>query len=212
MLQLSDALITETNPASHVSESFRSLRTYIRQQVIGTSDLGTALLVASPGHGEGKTTLLANVAVSFAQEGRKIAIVDADLRRPAIHEVFGMENTSGLSSYLRSSASSKDIIRKVDSSLYVILAENSIYNAADMLGSAKMKQLIDELREEYDLILIDSPSALDYTDARLLAPITDGVVLVAQHSRTKRSDIRKTKQLMDQAGASIVGIVLNQVK
>lgn len=212
MLQLSDALITETNPASHVSESFRSLRTYIRQQVIGTSDLGTALLVASPGHGEGKTTLLANVAVSFAQEGRKVAIVDADLRRPAIHEVFGMENTSGLSSYLRSSASSKDIIRKVDSSLYVILAENSIYNAADMLGSVKMKQLIDELREEYDLILIDSPSTLDYTDARLLAPITDGVVLVAQHSRTKRSDIRKTKQLMDQAGASIVGIVLNQVK
>ncbi|MET3208060.1 UNVERIFIED_CONTAM: protein-tyrosine kinase [Paenibacillus sp. PvR008] len=212
MLQLNDMLITESNPSSYVSESFRSLRTYIRQQVIGQTDRGTALLLTSPERGAGKTTLLANIGVSFAQEGRKVALVDCNLHTPALHEIFGLENTGGLSAYLRGGASSKSIVRHGVPELSVIPGGDTLYNAADLLGSERMVELLEELKREYDIILLDSAPALNYTDARLVASLTDGVILVARHARTKREDLRKTKQLMDQAGATLVGIVMNQVK
>ncbi|MGW8957553.1 CpsD/CapB family tyrosine-protein kinase [Paenibacillus sp. NPDC055715] len=212
MLRLNDMLITESNPSSYVSESFRSLRTYIRQQVVGQTDRGTALLLTSPESGAGKTTLLANIGVSFAQEGRKVALVDCNLHTPALHEIFGLENTGGLSAYLRGGASSKSIVKYGVPELSVIPGGDTLYNAADLLGSERMAELLEELKREYDIILLDSAPALNYTDARLVASLTDGVILVARHARTKREDLRKTKQLMDQAGATLVGIVMNQVK
>lgn len=212
MLRLNDTLIAESNPSSYVSESFRSLRTYIRQQVIRHTDRGTVLLVTSPDSGAGKTTLLANMGVSFAQEGKKVALVDCNLHHPTLHEMFGMENTSGLSAYLRGSASAKEIIRQGELELSVIPGGESLYNAADLLGSERLTELLSELKREYDIVLLDSAPALMYTDARLLAGLTDGVILVAKHAKTKRVDLKKTKQLMDQAGATMIGIVMNQVK
>ncbi|MFB5267055.1 CpsD/CapB family tyrosine-protein kinase [Paenibacillus enshidis] len=212
MLQLNDTLIAESNPASYISESFRSLRTYIHQQVLRHTDQGTVLLFTSPDKGEGKTTLLANLGVSFAQEGRKVVLIDGNLRQSSLHEAFGMENTNGLSAYLRGGATSKEILRKGGQELYVVPGGENLYNAPDLLGSERMTALLDELKSEYDLILLDSPSALDYTDARLLAARTDGVILVAKHARTKREHLRKTKQQMEQAGATLLGIVMNQVK
>ncbi|MGG1615385.1 CpsD/CapB family tyrosine-protein kinase [Paenibacillus sp. NRS-1782] len=212
MLRLNDMLITESNPSSYVSESFRSLRTYIRQQVITQTDRGTVLLLTSPESGAGKTTLLANIGVSFAQEGRRVALVDCNLHTPALHEIFGLENTGGLTAYLRGGAASKSIVRHGVPELSIIPGGDTLYNAADLLGSERMVELLEELKREYDIILLDSAPALNYTDARLVASLTDGVILVARHARTKREDLRKTKQLMDQAGATLVGIVMNQVK
>lgn len=212
MLQLNDTLIAESNPASYVSESFRSLRTYIGQQVLRHTDQGMVLLVASPDKGEGKTTLLANLGVSFSQEGRKVVLIDCDLRQSSLHEVFGMENTNGLSSYLCEGATSTEILRKGGQGLYVVPGGENFYSSPDLLGGQRMVELLEQLKGEYDLILLDSPSALTYADARLLAARTDGVILVAKYAKTARERLRKTKQLMEQAGATLLGIVMNQVK
>lgn len=212
MLRLNDMLITESNPSSYISESFRSLRTYIRQQVMGQKDRGTILLLTSPESGTGKTTILANIGVTFAQEGKKVALVDCDLHKPALHEILGMENTGGLSAYLCGGASSQSIVRHDGLELSIVPSGDTLYNAADLLGSERMTELLEELKREYDIILLDSAPALNYTEARLIAGLTDGVILVARQGWTKRDDLRKTKQLMEQASATLVGIVMNQVK
>lgn len=213
MLRLNDSLIADRNPSSHISESFRSLRTYIRQLGLLNSNKGTVLLFTSGEAGEGKTTILGNLAVSFVQDGKKVAVVDCNLRNPGLHAVFGVEGSEGLAAYLSGSEKSSDICAYGShANLSVIPAGLTKVSPPDLLGSDKMAVLLDELKESHDLILIDTPSAVLYSDARILAPLSDGVILVARHGKSKRESIRKVKTLMEQAGSNILGIALNQVK
>ncbi|WP_410513683.1 CpsD/CapB family tyrosine-protein kinase [Paenibacillus sp. BR2-3] len=213
MLRLNNSLIADSNPSSHISESFRSLRTYIRHLGLLNSSKGTVLMFTSGEAGEGKTTILANLAVSFVQEGKKVAVIDCNLRNPGLHAVFGVEGSDGLAAYLTGSEKSSDI------SAYGSLANLSVIPAGitkvsppDLLGSDKMTVLLHELRESHDLILLDTPSAVEYSDARILAPYSDGVILVARYGKSKRDSLRKVKTLMEQAGSKILGIAMNQAK
>jgi protein-tyrosine kinase len=213
MLRLNKSLIADINPSSHISESFRSLRTYIRQLGLLQGNGGKVLLFTSAEEGEGKTTILSNLAVSFVQDGKKVAVVDCNLRHPALHAVFGVKGSEGLAAYLSG-------LEEADSiSVYGNLANLSVIPAGitsisppDLLGSDKMATLLDELRGSHDLILLDSPPAVEYSDARILASQADGVILVARYGKSKRESLRKLKALMEQAGSKILGIAMNQTK
>ncbi|NQX47451.1 CpsD/CapB family tyrosine-protein kinase [Paenibacillus tritici] len=213
MLRLNRSLITDMNPSSHVSESFRSLRTYIRQLGLLKGAGGQVLLFTSAEGGEGKTTILSNLAVSFVQDGKKVAVVDCNLRKPGLHSVFDVEGSQGLAAYLSGYEEAKDIaVYGSLANLAVIPAGITHVSPPDLLGSEKMAGLLEELKASFDLILLDSPQAVDYSDARILAPLSDGVIIVARHGRTKRESLRKLKGLMEQTGVRILGIAMNQTK
>ncbi|WP_339253874.1 CpsD/CapB family tyrosine-protein kinase [Paenibacillus sp. FSL P2-0136] len=213
MLRLNRSLIADINPSSHVSESFRSLRTYIRQLGLLKGPGGQVLLFTSAESGEGKTTILSNLAVSFVQDGKKVAVVDCNLRKPGLHSVFDVEGSQGLAAYLSGYEEAKDVLVYGSlANLAVIPAGLSTVSPPDLLGSEKMAGLLTELKASFDLILLDSPQAVDYSDARILAPLSDGVVIVARHGRTKREALRKLKGLMEQTGVRILGIAMNQTK
>ncbi|MEK4518300.1 CpsD/CapB family tyrosine-protein kinase [Paenibacillus sp. FSL H8-0122] len=213
MLRLNRSLITDMNPSSHVSESFRSLRTYIRQLGLLKGPGGQVLLFTSAESGEGKTTILSNLAVSFVQDGKKVAVVDCNLRKPGLHSVFDVEGSQGLAAYLSGYEEAKDVLVYGSlANLAVIPAGVSTVSPPDLLGSEKMAGLLTELKASFDLILLDSPQGVDYSDARILAPLSDGVVIVARHGRTKREALRKLKGLMEQTGVRILGIAMNQTK
>lgn len=213
MLRLNRSLITDMNPSSHISESFRSLRTYIRQLGLLKGTGGQVLLFTSAEGGEGKTTILANLAVSFVQDGKKVAVVDGNLRKPGLHSIFDVEGSQGLAAYLSGYEEAKDIaVYGSLANLAVIPAGVSTISPPDLLGSERMAGLLTELKASFDLILLDSPQAVDYSDARILAPLSDGVVIVARHGRTKREALRKLKGLMEQTGVRILGIAMNQTR
>ncbi|MEK3875468.1 MULTISPECIES: CpsD/CapB family tyrosine-protein kinase [unclassified Paenibacillus] len=213
MLRLNRSLITDMNPSSHVSESFRSLRTYIRQLGLLKGPGGQVLLFTSAESGEGKTTILSNLAVSFVQDGKKVAVVDCNLRKPGLHSVFDVEGSQGLAAYLSGYEEAKDVLVYGSlANLAVIPAGVSTVSPPDLLGSERMAGLLTELKASFDLILLDSPQGVDYSDARILAPLSDGVVIVARHGRTKREALRKLKGLMEQTGVRILGIAMNQTK
>lgn len=213
MLQLNRSLIADLNPSSHISESFRSLRTYIRQLGLLKGSAGQVLLFTSAEGGEGKTTILANLAVSFVQDGKKVAVVDCNLRKPGLHSVFDVEGSQGLAAYLAGYEEAKDIaVYGSLANLAVIPAGITSVSPPDLLGSDKMAVLLEELKASFDLVLLDSPQAVEFSDARILAPLSDGVIIVARHGRTKRESLRKLKGLMEQTGAKILGIAMNQTK
>jgi protein-tyrosine kinase len=213
MLRLNKSLITDINPSSHISESFRSLRTYIRQLGLAQGNGGKVLLFTSAEAGAGKTTILSNLAVSFVQEGKTVAVLDCNLRHPGLHAVFEVGGSEGLAAYLSGIVEADQIaVHGNLAKLSVIPAGISSISPPDLLGSDKMIALLDELRGSYDLILLDSPPAIDYSDARILASQVDGVILVARYGKSKRESIRKVKVLLEQAGSQIIGIAINQAK
>lgn len=213
MLRLNKSLIADLNPSSHISESFRSLRTYIRQLGLLKGSVGQVLLFTSSEGGEGKTTILSNLAVSFVQDGKKVAVVDCNLRHPGLHTVFGVEGSYGLAAYLSGIEEAKDIAVYGNlANLAVIPAGITKVSPPDLLGSDKMAALLEELKASFDLILLDSPQAVEYSDARILAPLTDGLIIVAKHGKTKRESLKKLKGLMEQTGVKILGIAMNQTK
>ncbi|WP_150265338.1 CpsD/CapB family tyrosine-protein kinase [Paenibacillus tepidiphilus] len=213
MLRLNKSLITDLNPASHISESFRSLRTYIRQLGLLGGEGGKVLLFTSAEEGAGKTTVLSNLAVSFVQDGKKVAVVDCDLRRPGLHTVFEVEGSHGLAAYLSGQEEAKDVAVYGNlANLAVIPAGMSRVTPPDLLGNEHMAALLTELKASFDLVLLDTPPAVEYSDARILAPLTDGVILVARQGKSKRESLRKLKAVMEQSGSNILGIAMNQAK
>lgn len=211
MPPLSNVLVTESDPNSVIAESYRSLRTSIRHKRLGKPDTAIVLMIASPKAQEGKTTTASNLAVTFARDGQEVIVVDCNLRQPSVHTVFGMPNTAGLVQYLKSASPAKDNITKaVLPNLHIMTAGAQPSNPSELLGSRRMAELMDELKQQFDVVLLDTPSALDFTDAPLLAEYSDGIILVAEHGRTKREWAKQAKARLEQSGAKLLGIILNK--
>ncbi|MDD9267234.1 CpsD/CapB family tyrosine-protein kinase [Paenibacillus sp. GCM10023248] len=213
MLQLSNMLAAELNPLSPVSESYRSLRTAVRFKKVVPADqgMGMVLMVASPKGQEGKTTTLANLAVTYAQEGKSVVILDCNLRQPALHSLFGMNNTKGLLHFLQKGLDLDDVITPTGIiGLDLIVAGGQPVNPSELAGSAQMTDLMNQLKRRYEVILIDSPATLDYTDASLLAEYSDGVLLVAKNGKTKREWAKQARIQLEQSGARMLGMVFQQ--
>jgi len=204
-------LATVSQPQSVVSEAYRALRTSI---LLSTSRHAPQLILISSGQPrEGKTTTALNLAITLAQRGDRVALVDTDLRRPRIHRSFQMANDRGLSTFLTTQAAPEDLARPVRQvpNLYVITSGPTPPNPAELLSSEPLEALFAELRRHFDFIVLDSPPAISVADSMILAAHADGVMLVVHGGVTTRETLKHTTKLMNSVNARVLGIVLNNV-
>lgn len=204
-------LVTYRRPKSDISESYRALRTAILLSASGSPP--RVLLVTSALPQEGKTTTSINTAVTLAQKGARVLLVDADLRRPSIHKVFNIKPKVGLSTVLTGVSKLENTITHVPQlpNLYLLPAGPPPPHPAELLGSNLMKQLILQWRQEYDHVIFDTPPALSVTDSILLSVDMDAVVLVIRSGNTTKAALRRTRELLGQVNARVLGVVVNAV-
>ncbi|MCP8967845.1 CpsD/CapB family tyrosine-protein kinase [Ectobacillus sp. SYSU M60031] len=201
-------LIAQTAPKSPVTEQYRNIRTNIQFAAVGASLRSVVVTSANPA--EGKTTTTANLAVVFAQQGQRVLLVDADLRKPALHTVLKEKNLQGLTSVLAGQKTLQACIRKTAADNLSFLPSGPVPpNPAEMLGSPKMKDILQELQEKFDLIIFDTPPALAVTDAQVLANICDGSILVVRSGQTDRESAQKATALLQSTSARLLGGILN---
>ncbi|WP_141502225.1 CpsD/CapB family tyrosine-protein kinase [Paenibacillus luteus] len=204
-------IITVTNPRSPISESYRALRTNIEFSSI--DDQLQVLMVSSAGPGEGKSTTITNLAVTFAQSEKRVVLVDADLRKPTAHHTFSISNRYGLSSVISQQCSLEEAIQMSDIPNLDVITSGAIPpNPAEMMNSKRMTLIIEKLRQMYDIILIDTPPLLAVTDAQIVATKSDGVILVVDQGKVKREIASKAVKNLENVNARILGVVLNNVK
>jgi len=204
-------LITLRDPSSAAAEAYRTLRTNLLFSSLD-KPLHT-LLATSSAPNEGKSTTLANLAVTMAQAEQSVLLVDCDLRRPGLHTLFGLPNDEGLTSAILAQSEGPLPIQSTSVPGLRLLASGPLPpRPADLLGSRRMGALIERLRTEADIVLFDTPPVVAVTDAAVLAPRVDGVLLVLHAGQTRRDRAREARQILEKVKANIVGVVLNGAK
>jgi capsular exopolysaccharide synthesis family protein len=202
--------LTLLDSRSSVAEAYRVLRTSVLLSSVDRPP--KTILITSGQPGEGKTTTVVNTAISLAQLGASVLIIDCDLRKPAVHKVLGMGNPRGLTTLFSSGIPIECVIQKLSIAGVSILPCGPIPpNPSEMISSAKMKRMLKALAETYDYIIIDSPPLLRVTDPVILSTMVDGVILVVRGGKSTREVVRRTRQELSLAGARIFGVVLNNV-
>jgi succinoglycan biosynthesis transport protein ExoP len=203
-------LIATTRPLSPASESFRKLRTNIRFS--GLDRPLKTLLVTSPNPTEGKSTAVANLSVVMAQAGLKVVALDADLRRPRLHQLLSLHPRGGLTESLLEGAIDGYVqpVEEIDG-LFVLPAGDKPPNPAETLGSQRMRELLDKLGQQMDMVVVDSPPVLPVTDAAVLAQGVDGVLLVIDVGETRRRAAQQAVEEIRQVGGKLIGVMLNKV-
>ncbi len=209
--QQNRSLITMLRPRSPISEQYRTIRTNIQFSSVD-GDIQT-IMVTSPGPAEGKSTTTNNIAVVFAQQGKRVLLVDSDLRKPTAHYTFRVDNHTGLTNVLTRQAKLDDVIQDTDEdNLYVLPSGPIPPNPAEILGSRAMDDFLKEAKDLFDIIVFDTPPALAVTDAQVLANKTDGVVMVVTSGKTENEAALKAKEQLINAKAKLLGVVLNKKK
>ncbi|MEO5293670.1 CpsD/CapB family tyrosine-protein kinase [Enterococcus cecorum] len=205
-------LITLLNPNSSISEQYRTVRTNLQFAVAGDQPL-RSMAVVSSGPGEGKSTSSANLAVVFAQAGRRVLLVDADMRKATVHKTFGLSNEVGLSNLVSGQQSASSVIQPsgVDN-LSVMTAGPTPPNPAELLNSHRMNVVIEELYQMFDLIVFDLPPVMTVADGLIMASKTDGTVVVICEGVTRKDSIIEAKNRLIQAKARILGVIYNGVE
>jgi non-specific protein-tyrosine kinase len=207
----SQPLVTVEQPRSPISEAYRSLRTSI--QFLGLDRTVQTILVSSPGPQEGKSTTLANLAVTFAEAGREVLAVDCDLRRPSLHRIFELPNEYGLTAVMREEKTLDEVVLATEVAHLRLLPSGPLPpNPSELLGSPRMDRIIESLRSLAEIILFDSPPTIAVTDAAVLGAKVDGVLLVVSAGKTKRDHAVRAKALLQKGNANVLGVVLNNVK
>ncbi|EYE89478.1 tyrosine protein kinase [Fervidicella metallireducens AeB] len=203
-------MIMHRKPKSPVAEAYRTLRTNI-QFASFDKDIKT-VVVTSSGPTEGKSTTAGNLAISMAEMGKKVLLIDCDLRRPSIHKKFKISNQEGLSNLLVENAKVEDVAVKFMDNLLILTSGKIPPNPAEMLSSNKMRNFISEMKEEFDFIILDTPPVIAVTDAQILSTMADGVLLVVSSGQAEREAVERSKTLLVNVGANILGVVLNKVE
>ncbi|MGD2165119.1 MAG: CpsD/CapB family tyrosine-protein kinase [Anaerolineae bacterium] len=204
-------LITLTDPRSPASEAYRTLRTNLT--FFAALDRPVeSLVVTSAAPNEGKSEVLVNLAVTMAQGERRTILVDADLRRPRLHEMFGVANDRGLTTMILEEEALDDppLVDVGVENLLLVPSGPLPPNPADVLGSGKMEQVIDTFGDRADVILLDAPPVVAVTDAAVLGTKVDGVLLVVSAGRTRREHAARAKELLERVNVRIIGAVLNE--
>lgn len=211
MSELKRKLITKLNPKSPISEQYRTIRTNIQFSSVDKEI--RSILVTSSGPTEGKSTTVANLAVVFAQQGKTVLLIDSDLRKPTVHYTFNLTNTFGLTNVLAKQANLKDTMVQTDEkNLYVLPSGPIPPNPAELLGSKAMEDLMENVLQEFDIVLFDTPPVLAVTDAQILANRCDGTILVVSSGKTEIEQAVKAKEALLSVNATILGTVLNNKK
>ncbi len=204
-------LATSEFPKSMLSEAYRSIRTSILLSSSGNPP--KTIAVSSPNPGEGKTTTVMNTAIVLAQTGARVIIIDADMRKPRIHKVFGKENGVGLSSFLSGNADLEAVVQKSKiPDLYYIPSGPTPPNPSELLGSVLFKKMIEGLGSRFHYLIIDSPPLLAFSDSVIISTNVDGVVMVVIGGKTPRETLKRSKEVLLQVDARILGVVINRAR
>lgn len=211
-LRLSSELIAAYQPFSLAVEQLRALRSQLMLRWFDANSKLNALAVVSPGSGEGRSFIAANLAVVFSQLGERVLLIDADLRKPRQHALFKLGHSAGLSSILAGRAGPEVIVRITSLlGLSVLPAGSLSPNPQELLGRSVFRRLLETLGEEFDVIIIDTPAAHTYADAQTLAVRAGAALVVAQKNRSATKELTQLSRNLQQSGATLVGCVMNNV-
>ena len=203
-------LVTLLDPTSVAAEDYRTLRTSILYASVDSPP--KVMVVTSPGPREGKSTTTANLAVVLAQAGKNTLVVDCDLRRPAVHTIFGINNLRGVVNVLVGEYDLEQVLHEPLAGLKVLTVGPLPTNPAELLSSRRFAEFLDQVRSEFDYVLLDAPPVGRVSDPAILASQGDGALLVFDAKRTRKRALRKAKRSMEAVGARILGTVMNKVK
>lgn len=212
-VRLNAALLLDLDQRSPLAEAYRHLRTSVLLSAAGRAP--KTVVVTSCVPSEGKTTTTINLAVTLAQTGARVLVIDGDMRRPSVHGSFGVENKRGLSNVLSSEMGEAEMLtliqQEVESGLYLLTSGPVPPNPAELIGSDQMRHVLLELGKTFDHIVIDSPPVASFTDGILLSAIADGVILVIHANECSRKVVQRSRQALLDVGAKVLGVVLNRV-
>jgi capsular exopolysaccharide synthesis family protein len=199
------------DPPTAAGEAYRAVRTRLAQEI---ERRGKVLAVSGPGHGDGRTTVVANLAAVFGVAGRRVVVVDADLRTPALHDHLAVGNAIGLTTLLRTAGMDIDgAVRETDTeNVSALTAGLPVPNPSELLTSARMQSLLDELRSRYDVVMVDTAPAPEYGDASVIASKADAILLVARANRTRAGELTAAFQELSTYERPIVGAILTDVR
>ncbi|CAG9620191.1 CpsD/CapB family tyrosine-protein kinase [Sutcliffiella rhizosphaerae] len=204
-------LISDKLPKSPISEQYRTIRTNIQFSAVDRNL--RSIMVTSSGPSEGKSTTASNMAVVFAQQGKKVLFIDADMRKPTAHYTFQQSNVTGLTTVLTKQSTLTESINPTRIDNLDILTSGPIPpNPAELLSSKAMQEMLEAAYLQYDMVIFDTPPVLAVTDAQLLANKCDGTLMVVASGSTEKESAQKAKELLDAAQAKILGVVLNGKK
>ncbi|MFC2947706.1 CpsD/CapB family tyrosine-protein kinase [Virgibacillus sediminis] len=201
-------LITKLSPRSPISEQYRTIRTNL--QFASVDEELHTMLLTSAGPTEGKSLTTANLSVVYAQQGKRVLLIDADLRKPTIHYTFRLDNLKGLSNILVGDVSLKEAVAASDIENLDLISSGPIPpNPSELLSSKRMQQMIADARESYDVIIFDTPPVLAVTDAQIISNFVDGSILVVRSKSTEFEAAQKAIEALQSVQAKILGTVLN---
>jgi len=201
-------IIVATKPQSPVSEQFRTIRTNIMYSSVDKPI--RSVLFTSAVAGAGKSTIASNVAIAYAQAGKKTLLLDGDLRRPTCHYTFGASNQKGLSTAAVNDVSAEELVVRTEFDMLDLITSGPIPpNPSELLSSRKLSQFTETLKFQYEMIIMDSPPLLSVTDAQILSKSADGVILITDVENNNRNHLLEAKDLLNKADANIIGLVLN---
>lgn len=206
------SLITLVDPSSPISEQYRTIRTNIQFASSADQQIKT-IVITSSGPGEGKSTTSANLAVVFAKSGQRVLIIDADMRKPTVYKTFNLNNSIGLSTVLSTATSVLEAAQKtIIDNLTVLTSGPKPPNPSELLGSARMNQVIEEAKNLYDVIIFDMPPVVAVTDAQIMASKADGTIVVVRENVSRKESLSKAKELLNMVQARVLGVVYNGVE
>lgn len=204
-------LVTQNDPKNPAAEAYRVIRTGIQFAQAGKELQTIALTSCTPN--EGKSTTIANLAVVLTQAGKSVLLIDCDMRNPTVHKNFNLSNKVGLSSCISMGTALSDAVQKTSiEGLYALTGGVIPPNPSELLGSEQMKNVLQRAKEQYDYVLIDTPPVMLVTDALIVGRFVDGMILVIASAEVKVEMARDVKNQLVNAGANILGVVLNKVR
>ena len=204
-------LVTQNDPKNPAAEAYRVIRTSIQFAQAGKELKTIAITSCTPN--EGKSTTIANLAVVLTQAGKSVLLIDCDMRNPTVHKNFNLSNKVGLSSCISMGTALADAVQKTNiEGLYALTGGVIPPNPSELLGSEQMKNLLQRAKEQYDYVLIDTPPVMPVTDALIVSRFVDGMILVIASAEVKVEMARDVKNQLVNAGANILGVVLNKVR
>ena len=209
-VQSGNVILTQVDATSSLAESYRQLRTAVL--LSSAEHAPRTILITSSQPTEGKTTTSVNLAISLAQTGSSVLLVDADLRRPRIHRIFNLKNNRGSCNHLAGDSDLASLIQTALPNLYVLPVGPLPPNPAELLGSQRMRQMVETLTQNFDYVVIDSPPVASFADGLILSSLVEGVIVVVKAGITSREMAQRTKANLQSVGAKVLGVVVNHIK
>lgn len=204
-----EAILVHENPRSTMAEAMRRLKTNLKYVSVDREVKVVAVTSSVPQ--EGKSTIASNLAMVFAQAGDNVLLVDGDMRKPKLHEVFKLEDIVGLSNLITDTCELEDLVHKTQTGVSVLLSGPLPPNPVDLLITARMKEIVNQARQSYEFVIIDTPSVAAVSDALIISTLVDGTLVVVAHGRTKRDVVQKSVEGLRKVRGNVLGVVLNKV-